>query len=217
MNTFTKQLCAALLGVAALASCSRPVAYFQRGPVENHHAPKTEIAAVETAPLETVAATTPTEVAQPTVVATPAESVAPATTPAQQVAQANAALTQVEAYVRNDSKLSADKKLNKRMERVKQLLATETTKAATAPTATASPKKMNLLERVAVKRLDKQIKNRLAPEETNRTMVRSLLTAGLVVGIIGLILLLVGNGFGATLGLIALIVGLVLVLLDLVR
>ncbi len=210
MKTFTKQLCAALIGVVVLSSCSRPVAYFQRGPVENYHTPKTE----------TVAVVTPVEAAQPALGTTAAEPVAPVAavseaTPANAVAQANTAMTQLEAYVRNDSKLAADKNVSKRIARAKQLLATAATKATTTPNATASPKKMNLLERMATKHIDKQIKHKLAPDQTKRTMAKSLLKIGLIVGLIGLILLLVGNGFGATLGLIGLIGGAVLVIVDL--
>lgn len=203
-NTFTKHICAALMGAAILSSCSRPVAYFQRGPVEHYAAPKTE----------TVAVAQPANVAQPaeTVATTPVAVATPS--PAEQLAPANTAVTQLEAYVRNDSKLTTDKKLTKRMERVKTLLATATTKAAMAPTTITSTKKATLLERMAVKKIDKQIKNKLSPE---RTMAKSLLTIGLVIAIIGLILLLVGNGGLATLGLIGLLVGLVLVVLDLLN
>lgn len=200
-STFTKHLCAALMGVAILSSCSRPVAYFQRGPVSPYNTPKTETVAVVTpAPAE---ATQPAETVAtaPVAVATPA--------PADQIAQATAAMTQIEAYVRNDSKLATDKKLNQRMDRVKTMLASATTKASLAPNATTSTKKMSLLERMATKRIDKQIKNKLSPE---RTMAKSILTIGLVIAAIGLILILVGSG---TLGVIALIVGLVLVVLDL--
>jgi hypothetical protein len=206
-NTFTKHIFTALMGVAILSSCSRPVAYFQRGPVEHYNTAKTETVAVAVA-------------AQPAEVAAPAEVVATAPVavatpaPAEQVAQANKAVAQIEAYVRNDNKLAADKKLNKRMDRVKEMLATANTKAATAPTTTTSTKKMNLLERMATKKIDKQIKHKLSPE---RTMAKSLLTIGVIIAVAGLILLLVGgSGLGA-LGGIALVVGLVLVLIDLLR
>lgn len=201
-STFTKNIYAALMGAAILSSCSRPVAYFQRGPVEHHGAPKTE----------TVAVATPVATAQPAeVVATEPVAVA-APAPAEQVAQASVAVEKLDAYVRNDNKLAADKKLTKRMDRVKEMLATATTKASLTPNATTSTKKAGLLERMAVKKIDKQIKNKLSPK---RTMAKSLLTIGLVIAIIGLILLLVGNGGLATLGLIGLLVGLVLVVLDL--
>lgn len=200
-STFTKHLCAALMGVVILSSCSRPVAYFQRGPVEHYNTPKTQtVAAVTPAPAEAVQ---PAEAvaAAPVAVATPA--------PAEPVAQAKAAMTQIEAYVRNDSKLATDKKLNKRMDRVKTMLASASRKASLAPNATTSAKKMNLLERMATKRIDKQIKHKLSPE---RTMAKSLLTIGIVIAVIGLILILVN---ATAIGIIALIVGLVLVVLDL--
>lgn len=201
-STFTKHLFAMLMGVAVLSSCSRPVAYFQRGPVAHHNAPKTETVAVA-APVEAVQ---PAEV----VAAAPVAAVTPA--PAQQVATANATMTQIEAYVRNDNKLATDKKLNKRMDRVKTMLASATTKASTAPNAVTSTKKASLLERMAVKKIDKQIKHKLSPE---RTMAKSLLTIGLIVGVIGLLLIILQ--VASPLGIIALIVGLALVLVDLLR
>ncbi len=201
-STFTKHLFAMLMGVAVLSSCSRPVAYFQRGPVAHHNAPKTETVAVA-APVEAVQ---PAEV----VAAAPVAAVTPA--PAQQVATANAAMTQIEAYVRNDNKLATDKKLNKRMDRVKTMLASATTKVSTAPNAVTSTKKASLLERMAVKKIDKQIKHKLSPE---RTMAKSLLTIGLIVGVIGLLLIILQ--VASPLGIIALIVGLALILVDLLR
>ena len=201
-TTFTKHIYAALMGAAVLSSCSRPVAYFQRGPVDQYNTPKTE----------TVAVATPAEVAQPAEVVAPAPVAAATPAPAEQIAQANVTMNQIEAYVRNDSKLATDKKLNKRMDRVKTLLATATEKASLTPNATTSPKKATLLERMAVKKIDKQIKNKLSPE---RTMAKSLLTIGLIVGVIGLILLLLS--VANPLGLIALIVGLALILVDLIQ
>ena len=200
-STFTKHIYTALMGVAVLSSCSRPVAYFQRGPVEHYNTPKTETVAVAT-PAETVAAPQAVSV-EPGAVATPAPA------PAEQVAQAKATMTQIEAYVRNDSKLATDKKLNKRLNRVNAMLETAATKASLAPNATTSAKKATLLERIATKKIDKQIKHKLSPE---RTMAKSLLTIGLIIGVAGLILILV-NATG--IGVLALIVGLVLVLLDL--
>ena len=199
-----KTICQLLSAILLVAGCSRLVAYFQRGPVQHYNTPKPETVAV-------ASAATPVEVAQPAeevVAAAPVVTAAPA--PAEQLAQANATMGQIEAYVRNDSKLATDKKLNKRMDRVKTMLATATTKASLAPTTTTA-KKATLLERMATKRIDKQIKNKLSPE---RTMAKSLLTIGLIVGVIGLILILVGSG---AIGVIALIVGLALILVDLLR
>jgi len=103
------------------------------------------------------------------------------------------------------------------MSRVKNLMNTVSQKEATTLNTTTSAKKLNLFERTMVKRIDKQIKNKMAPNKTKKTMATTLLKAGIIIGIIGLILLLVGNGVGATIGLIALIAGLVLIILDLVN
>ncbi|GAB2579640.1 hypothetical protein GCM10027190_31650 [Spirosoma areae] len=97
------------------------------------------------------------------------------------------------------------------MARMSKLLASPTAQAAMA-TKTATAQKTTLFQRLILKKLDKKIKNQLAPE---RTMAKSLLTIGLIVGVIGLILLLLN--VASPLGLIALIVGLVLVLVDLLR
>lgn len=203
-NTFTKHICVALMGVAVLSSCSRPVAYFQRGPVTHYNTPKAETVAVVAQPADVVATPAEAVASAPVVIATPA--------PAEKVAQATVAVEKLEAYVRNDNKLATDKKLNKRMDRVKAMLATATTKAALAPNAVASTKKMNLLERMAVKKIDKQIKNKLSPE---RAMAKSILTIGIVIAIIGLILLILN--VAPALAVIALVVGLVMVVLDLLN
>ncbi|GAB3751034.1 hypothetical protein [Spirosoma pomorum] len=202
MQTFSKQACAALLGLMVMASCSRPVAYFQRGPVDHY---KTNVATVtpvtEAAP-EVGVAETPAVVPSE---ATVAEAEA-------QLVQAKTTMNEVEAYVRNDNKLASNKKLTKRMERVKTMLnSVSAQKLAT----TASAKKAGLVERMVAKRLDKQVKNKLAPESPTKTMARSMLTIGVIVAVAGLLLLLIGNTAGAVIGGIALVVGLVLILLDL--
>ena len=201
-STFTKHIYTALMGVAVLSSCSRPVAYFQRGPVEHYNAPKTETVAVVTPAVP--------DVVQPAEIAAPVPEAVAAPAPAEQVAQAKATMTQIEAYVRNDSKLATDKKLNKRLNRMNAMLETATTKASLAPNATTSAKKATLLERIATKKIDKQIKHKLSPE---RTMAKSLLTIGLVIAIVGLILIILNTA--TALGVIALVVGLVLIVLDL--
>ncbi|MBC3784064.1 hypothetical protein [Spirosoma utsteinense] len=209
-STFTKHIYAALMGVAVLSSCSRPVAYFQRGPVQHYNTPATEAVAVAVTPAEVAQPAEAVAVA-PVAVETAAVAVA-APAPKEQIAQAKATMSQVEAYVRNDSKLATDKKLNKRMDRVKNMLASAEAKTALAQNTTTTTKKANLLERMATKKIDKQIKHKLSPE---RTMAKSLLTIGLIVGIAGLLLIILNAA--APLGVIALIVGLALILVDLLR
>ena len=205
MKTFSNYLIAALMGTALISSCSRPVAYFQPTARQQYKSVQTEAVAV-----------TPAEATQPVAVETSAPQVAvvaQTATPTEQIAQAKQAVSQVEAYVRNDNKLASNKKLTKRLARVNELLATTSPKEASSMKATAS-KKAPLLQRMVLKHMDKKIKNQLAPE---RTMAKSLLTIGVIVAVIGLVLLLVGTGGLATLGYIALLVGLVLVLVDLLR
>ncbi|QKZ14430.1 hypothetical protein [Spirosoma sp. KUDC1026] len=205
MNTISKQICAALLGVAVFSSCSRPVAYFQPSQAERFHSPKTETVAI---------APTTTEATQPVAVETPAVETAAATTPevtqAAQVAQAKAAMSQVEAYVRNDSKLASNKKLTKRIERANEMLATAETKASVANSAT-SAKKMSFTERMVMKKLDKKIKNHVAPEEA-KALSRNVRN-GIIIGAIGLILSLLFAGPIGIIGLVLLVVGIVLILL----
>lgn len=203
MRTLSKYVAAAFLGTVMLASCSRPVAYFQPSAREQFKsAQSTEVAVVS-----------PSESVQPAeAVVAP---VATPVTPAEQLAQAKQAVSQMEAYVRNDSKLASNKKLAKRITRLNEMVATAGNKAVTS-TNEASAKKMTFMERTMLKKMDKKIKNHVAPDQTKATSNTRL---GLIVGVVGLILILVGAiaGSGAVvlLGLIGLIVGLVLLLIGL--
>ncbi|GAB3972150.1 hypothetical protein GCM10028806_23730 [Spirosoma terrae] len=203
MSTISKHLLVALIGASILSSCSRPVAYFQ--PTQREHftsvkpapAPVAETAPVQSAPEEAVA------------VAAPAVEAAPAPTQAEQVAQAKQMVGQLEAYVRNDNKLASNKKLAKRMEKVNELLVTSEKTAVS--TNVASTKKMSLVEKAMLKKLDKKIKNHVAPDEA-KALNRNARN-GIIIGAIGLILSLLFGGVIGVLGLILLIVGIVLILL----
>jgi len=202
MNTFSRNLFAALMGAAILSSCSRPVAYFQPSQREQYKSPQPQ----------TVAVVTPAEVAQPAVVAEAPAEVAPAAAPApaEQTAQVRQVMNQVEAYVRNDSKLASNKKLAKHIERANQLLATSNAKTAVATTAGAT-KKMSLMERTMLKKMDKKIKNHVAPDDS-KALNRNTRN-GIIIGAIGLLLSLIFGGVIGVIGLILLIVGIVLILL----
>ena len=205
MSTLSKHLFAALMGAAVLSSCSRPVAYFQASQREHFATPKTE----------TVVVVTPTEAAQPVAtVEVPTPDAAPAA-PAEQLAQTKQVIGQLDAYVRNDSKLASNKKLTKRMARVNELLAMVNTKTAVSTQAT-STKKMGLMERLVLKKMNKKIHRTLVPEETK---VASNTKLGAIIGVVGLLFILIGavagSGVVVLLGLIGLIVGLVLLLIGL--
>lgn len=202
MRMFSKHIVAALLGTAVFSSCSRPVAYFQPSAREHHTASAT-VAPVAQA--ETVA---------PAVDQAPA--MASVAAPSEQVAQTTAALDQVDAMVRNDSKLSADKTVQKRLAKVRTLLAASSAKAALAPAEASAPKKMNLMERVMLKKMNKKISKQLAPANPEKTMVNSgTLAGGAVLVIVGLLLLILTTGTAATVGLVAVLVGAVILLIGL--
>lgn len=201
MRAFSKYLFAALLGTAIISSCSRPVAYFQPTAREQF----------KSTPTEAIAVVSPTEAIDVSAVEAPTP--APAT-PAEQVTQTKQAVSQIEAYVRNDSKLASNKKLTKRMERLNELLTTANTKAPVTAN-TASTKKTTLMERMMLKKLDKKIKNHVAPDDTKA--MNSNMRLGLIIGLIGLLLLIIGSGALSVIGGIALIVGIVLVVLGLIN
>ena len=101
---------AALMSVALLSSCSRPVAYFQKSQRESF----------------TTTASGPAVAPTSVITETPAEQPAQAVAVIAEVpaVQAVAAVAQLDAMVSSDSKLAADKSVQKRMNRVKQMLAT---------------------------------------------------------------------------------------------
>ncbi|QMW00166.1 hypothetical protein [Spirosoma foliorum] len=198
MKTSSKQLFAALFGLIVVSSCSRPVAYFQPTARE-HYAAKTS----ESAPVVTPS----TSVDQTPVVET---------TNAQQLAQANSSLNELDAMVSTNTKLANNKTVQKRLNRVRTLLASASTKASLSPTEVAAPKKMNLMERMMVKKMNKKISKQLAPNNPEKTMMNSgTLATGAVLVLIGLLLLLLTTGTAATVGVIALVVGAVLLLVGL--
>lgn len=197
---FSKHIVAALLGTVVFSSCSRPVAYFQPSAREHYATAPAKVAPV--AQPESAA----TVVAQTPVMAS-------VTAPAEQVAQTTAALDQMDAMVRNDSKLSADKTVQKRLNKVRTLLAA---KAALAPTEASAPKKMNLMERVMLKKMNKKISKQLAPANPEKAMANTgTLAGGAVLVIVGLLLLILTSGTAATVGLVAVLVGAVLLLIGL--
>lgn len=180
---FTQHLCIALLGAIILSSCSRPVAYFQRSSVDP--ARTQALAVVEPSQTQTLAA----EPSQTEV-----------------LAKATSTITQLEAYVRNDNQLASNKKLTERMSRVKSLLTP--THGTLTPKATNTPQKMNLMERLMLKKLNKKINHQLAPAHTAKTTVNPvILIGGIVLLIGGLILLIAGTGTAAFIGLIIALIG----------
>lgn len=194
MKTLAQRITLFLAGTALITSCSRPYATVQRTPAQKF------ATTTQTAPVQTIATA---QADAPVVVETPV--VAPAVETA-------AVQTQLNEAVASNKTVMADKRVQKQMAKINAVLATSAQKSTMTPTATA--KKMNMVERMMVKKIDKKIKNKMSPE---KTMAKSLLTLGAIIAVAGLILLLVGGAGLGTLGGIALIVGLVLILIDLLR
>ena len=201
MNTFSKPFFAALVGAVMLSSCSRPVAYFQPSVREQFAATVSQEApknAVETVAVENLL---------PTVA-----------TPAEQVTQAAKTLNQVDALVRNDSKLSSSKTVQKQLNRVRNLLITTSAKTSVVAGETVATKKMNLLERLMIKKINKRISKQLAPANPDKAMaVKAILVLGVVVLIAGLLILLLSSGGTAgTIGVVGILGGLALLLIGLI-
>jgi len=196
MSYLYKPLLAALVGVAALSSCSRPVAHFQNSQREYF----------KSSPVETVAVTAPSESAQPVVVTPKTQVTLP--NPVEQVAQAKVAMKQLDAYVKNDSKLAGNKKLAKRMARANALL----TEAEANPVAVAAPRKATFVERMTLKKLDRKIKYKMAPDQT-KDFLDNKLRNGIIVGAIGLLLAIIFGGVLGIIGVILLAAGIVLIVL----
>jgi len=204
MNTSTKHTILALAVTAFLGSCSRPVATFQPSKAERFYSSAQStpapVAAQEVAVAEPVAAAP---------VATPVAEATPAT--ASTNSNMEQALTKAEAYASTKARPADARKLERRITKIREVLATSPQQAA-ATTNMESAKKTSLVQRMMLKSMDKKIQKHLAPEQPMRS---STLTAGLVIGLIGLLLLLLTTGTAATIGLIALVVGIVLVILGL--
>lgn len=206
MRTISKLAVYSLLTSVLFSACSRPYATYQKMPVERFGS-RQDVPATVSAP-QPVEEKTIASIETPAVA--PSEETAPLTTAA--------ALTTVEqklqeAVASQDNKLVGNKKLEKRMARVQKLLAEAKTAPATEQTtASASSRKLNLAERMMMKKIDKKIKKSMAPDEVKQMSQR--LKIGIVVGVIGLILAIIGIPVLSLIGVIMLVVGLVLILLE---
>lgn len=204
MKIHVQGLAASLLMVTLFTACSRPTAYFQ--PTAREHFSR----AAKPAPVADLTS----QVTLPEVAS--AETVTPASTP---VIQATQALDQVDALVRNDQKLAADKTVQKRMSRVRIMLATAVGKGNLSSTTGTTAKKMNLMQRLMVKKLNRTISKQLAPANPEKAMaIKGILAFGAVILLAGIIVLLVSSAgtTGATIGIIGIIGGLALLLIGLI-
>ena len=198
MKTSTKHILFALSLTALLGSCSRPTATFQPSHAQRFYSPQ-PVATVESPVNEAVAETTPVAEAIPVA----------ATTPVATKADIENVLVKAEAMASTKATATESRKLNRRIAKIREVLAKA---PLAAPTTSTTTKKTSLVQRMMLKRMDAKMKKQLAPEQPMRS---STLTAGLVVGLIGLLLLLLS--IANPLGLILLLVGIVLVILGLLQ
>ena len=196
MNMRTQQFLLGLLMAFLFTACSRPVAYFQKSERESFTVKtKTPVAAPAAIPTSTVSEPAANEL------------------PTNQAVQAQAALTQLDAVVRNDTKLVTNRSVQKRLAHVQNLLASATKKAA-ASAFPAKAQKMSFAQRMLVKKMNKRISKQLAPEHPNQPMAsNSILILGAIVVIAGLLVLLLTTS--STLGAIALLAGAIILLVGL--
>lgn len=197
MKTVSARLLSGLVALSVMASCSRPVAYFQPTPRPSF--------AVQT-PTAAVAAVTPTTNETPT--ATPVLT---------EAAQAKVALAQLDAVASTNPNVMAHKSVAKRIAKVRTML----TAAAATPTTHAAPvattKKAGLVERMMLKKMDRQLKHHIAPNQPEKAMISGgSLTLGIILGLGGLLLMLLTSGVASTIGLIALLAGIVIIILGLI-
>ncbi len=204
MKTYIQCLVASLLVATLFTACSRPIAYFQPTAHE-HFSSAAKPASVAHLTSQTAASE-----------AVPVETVAPISAP---VVQATQVLDKVDALVRNDQKLGADKTVQKRLSRVRTMLATVVSKDNLTPAVGTASKKMNLMQHLMVKKLNRIISKQLAPANPEKSMaIKGILALGAIVLLAGVIILLISSAgtTGATIGVVGIIGGLVLLLIGLI-
>ena len=101
------------------------------------------------------------------------------------------------------------------MTRVKTMLTEVAQQKTLSTNSLQQAKKMSLKERIMTKKIDKQIRKHMAPDET-KALDRST-RAGIILGIVGLLLALLFGGVLGLLGLLMLIGGIVLILVGVLR
>ncbi|WP_128547661.1 hypothetical protein [Larkinella soli] len=205
MKTFSRNVFYALMAISVFGACSRPYATYQKMPVERFTS-RQETPATPPAQL-TVSENAVVEAA-------PISPAAPAPSDLTSLTVKPADLTVLsrtldEAVARNDNKLAGNRKLSKRVAHIQSLLAEAAKKPAGAVQTTKH--KMNLVERMMVKKIDKKIQKTLAPDAAKA--VGGLTKIGALVALIGLVFVFIPAV--DTIGIILLIVGVALVLLGL--
>lgn len=116
--------------------------------------------------------------------------------------------SQFEAYVRNDNKLALRKTLRKRMDKVETLLVS--TLETLEPSVNYSAHKVNMVERLMVKKMNKRNHQQLAPDEPKKAMGdRIKLFGGILLLVVGAVIMIAGAKPILFLGLILALAGVV--------
>lgn len=169
--------------VVALSSCSRPVAYFQRGPVN-------------------LSATTN---AQPVAIPISGQDMVSPTMPSM-IQEADPFSVQPEFYTSNDSKLVLNETTSKRVNRVRKLSASPVGGLTT--TGSDAARKITGMERLMLKKLNKKIGQQLAPGNSKKvTGNRIKLIGGIVLLLIGVVVMIAAPSQIFFLGLIVALLG----------
>ncbi len=183
MTRFCQSISLSLACAALLSACSRPMTTFQASTPAHYYARQAPEPTGITAEFQSA---TPTEnpVGQPIAATTPVAT-----------GQSLAALASLKAIY------AADKPRTRRLERVEKQLAEN----RLAPTAPVAAKKTSLVQRIMLKKMATKMQRQLAPNQPKE--INGTARLGLIIAGVGLLLLLIGNGFGSILGLIALLAG----------
>ena len=199
MHTILKKASYAFATIALLSACSRPYATLQRTPVDLGQTAITASSSFQEA--------TPSSEANQLTQSQPSFA-APSPTISE-------ALAQSEALVSTNNRLTNAQKhtLVKRMNRIKRVLAVTPLMAGSINQTTTSTHKTTAMERMVVKKINKQIQQKLSPQQPQ--LNSGVLATGAVLVLIGLLLVLLTSGTAATLGIVALLAGAVLLLVGL--
>lgn len=141
--------------------------------------------------------------AQTAALATPVPRI---TTQDQTLPPATMATTNADVYALADNKLVTTKTVPDRMLRAKKLLTSTT--GTLRPEVNYTAYKVSAIERLMVKKINKQIRKQLAPTQPEKAMLsKGKLIGGIVLLIAGLIMLIAGMGTVAFIGLILSLLG----------
>lgn len=181
MTTITQHMRVALIGAFLFSSCSRPVAYFQRGTTES--TPR----ATSLSEAVTVLPTVPARIESPKL---------PRETETVQV-----------AYARQGNQLLTSNRTQERINREKSLGVSDRPQQRLKEGSAYRP--MNRMERIVLKVMNRKISRQLAPSHPGKTRMNrpiQVIGAGILL-IGGLLLLILGTGTVAFIGLILSLIG----------